>query len=66
MVDIMNICKSFNTSIGAIMRNPEMLKFVPDLLKTKNCLSILLNNNLVYKDVFLINIRLKKCVIKLF
>ena len=30
-----NIYKSLNTSIGAVMKNPEMLKFVPDHLKTK-------------------------------
>ena len=27
--------KSPKTSIGAKMKNPEMLKFVPDYLKTK-------------------------------
>ena len=31
-----NICKSVNISIGTVMRNPEMLKVVPDHLKTKN------------------------------
>ena len=38
MVDseyIANIYKSLNISIGTVMRNPEMLKFVPDHLKTK-------------------------------
>ena len=30
-----NICKSVNISIGTVMRNPEMLKAVPDHLKTK-------------------------------
>ena len=38
MVDseyIANICKSLNISIGTVMRNPEMLKFVTDHLKTK-------------------------------
>ena len=32
MVDIMDICKSFSISIGTVMKNPEMLKFVPDHL----------------------------------
>ena len=32
MVDIMNICKSLEISIGAVMKNPEMIKFVPDYL----------------------------------
>ena len=30
----MDIYKSLN-SIGTVMKNPEMLKFVPDHLKTK-------------------------------
>ena len=35
MVDSMDIYKSLNISIGTIMKNLEMLKFVPDHLKTK-------------------------------
>ena len=31
----MSINKSLNVSIGTVMKNPEMLKFVPDHLKTK-------------------------------
>ena len=31
----MDICKSLNISIGTVMKNPEMLKFVHDHLKTK-------------------------------
>ena len=27
--------KSLNISIGTVRKNPEMLKFIPDLLKTK-------------------------------
>ena len=34
MVDIMNFYKSLNISIGK-MKNPEMLKFLPDRHKTK-------------------------------
>ena len=30
-----NIDKSLNVNIGIVMRNPKMLKFVPDHLKTK-------------------------------
>ena len=30
-----SICKYLNINIGTVMRNPEMLKFVPDHLKTK-------------------------------
>ena len=31
----MNIYKSVKIDIGAVMRNPEMLKIVPDHYKTK-------------------------------
>ena len=31
----MEICKSVKISIGTVIKNPEMLKFVPDYLKTK-------------------------------
>ena len=37
--------KSPQTSIGAIMKNPEMLKFVPDHLKIKKkCVKMQLKN----------------------
>ena len=35
MIDIMDIYKSLNISIGKVMKNSEMLKFVPDHFKTK-------------------------------
>ena len=35
MVDIMNVYKSLNISTVTVMKNPEMLKFVYDLLKLK-------------------------------
>ena len=31
----MDIYKSVKISVGRVMRNPEMLKFIPDHLKTK-------------------------------
>ena len=31
----MDIHNSLNINIGIVMKNPEMLKFVPDYLKTK-------------------------------
>ena len=34
MVDSMDIYKSLNINIGIVMKNPEMLKFVPSLVKT--------------------------------
>ena len=40
MVDSMDIYKSLNINIRTIMKNPEMFKFVPDHLKTKNCVSM--------------------------
>ena len=35
MVDSMEAYKSLNINIGTVMKNPEMIKFVPDHLKTK-------------------------------
>ena len=35
MVDFMDIYKSLNISSGTVMENLEMLKFVPNHLKTK-------------------------------
>ena len=36
MVYSMDTYKSLNINIGTVMKNPEMLKFAPDHLKTKN------------------------------
>ena len=36
MVGIMDIYKSFNVNIGTVMKNPEMLKVIPDHLKPKD------------------------------
>ena len=35
MVDSMVVYKSLNISVETVMKNSEMLKFVPDHLKTK-------------------------------
>ena len=35
MVDSMNIYKSLKINIGTVMKNPKMLKFNPDHIKTK-------------------------------
>ena len=35
MVDIMGIYNYLNSSAVTIMKNPEMLRFVPDHFKTK-------------------------------
>ena len=40
MVDIMDVYKSLNVSIGAVMKNPEIVKFIPDHPKTKKCASM--------------------------
>ena len=40
----MDIYKSVKISTRAVMRNLEMLPFVPDNLKTKNCVRMQLKN----------------------
>ena len=37
MVDSMDIYTSLNINIGTVMRNPELLKFVPDHVKIRKC-----------------------------
>ena len=37
-------CKSLKASIGAIIKNPEMTRFVPRHLKTKKRVNMLLKN----------------------
>ena len=49
MVDIMDVYKSLNICIGTIIKNPEMIKFVPDHVKTKKCVSMQLKNTLSIK-----------------
>ena len=49
MVDLMVVYKSLNISIGTVMKNPEMLKFIPDHLKTKE-----MSNHAVKKLSFLL------------
>ena len=58
MVDIMEVYKSINISIVTVMKNSEMLKFVPDHLKTKK-----MCKHAVKKIPFVI--KFNKCVIKL-
>ena len=51
MVDseyIMGTYKSVKISVGTVTRNPGTLKFVPDHLKTKKCLSMELKSYLIY------------------
>ena len=48
MVGIMDIYKYLNTSIGTVMKNLEVLKLVPDQLKTKKSVSKQLDNYLIY------------------
>ena len=35
-----NNCKSSNISIGTVIKNPEILEFVPDHLKFKKCINM--------------------------
>ena len=48
MVDFINIYKALNISIKTVMKNPELLKFVPDLLKLKKCVNMQLKSYLIY------------------
>ena len=48
MVDSMNICKSLNINIGTVMKNPEILNFVLDHLKTKQFVSMQTKIHLIY------------------
>ena len=59
MVDIMDMHKSLNISIETLKKNPEILKFVPNHLKTKKSVSMKLKSYLFYKDI-------SKGLIKLF
>ena len=44
----MGIYKSAKLYIEAVMRNSKMLKFVPDHLKTKKCVSMQLKTYLIF------------------
>ena len=44
----MDVCKSLNINIGTVMRNPGMLKFVPDHLKAKKMCKYAVKNYLSY------------------
>ena len=48
MIDSMGIDKFLNISIGTVMKIPEMLKFLPDYLKTNKMLSMQLKKYLIY------------------
>ena len=39
MVDNIDTYQSFNINIGTVMKNPEMLKFIPDHLKTEQIIN---------------------------
>ena len=65
MVGIMDICKSLNINVATVMKNLEMLRFVPDHLKTKKICKHAVKYYLIYQNTFLVNIRLNKYVIKL-
>ena len=69
MVDSENSPNNYKTlkiSIGTIIKSPKMLKLDPDHLKicVRMKLKVAVNNNVCC--MFLIDIRLKKCVTKLF
>ena len=56
----MYVYKSLNIIIGTVMKNPEMLEFVPDHLKTKTICKHAITKCFIYQDMFRINIRLNK------
>ena len=69
MVDIMDIYNSFNSlniSIRTVMKNLEMLKFVPDHLKTKMCKHAVKKLPYLLRYVSDQHKTPKKCVLKLF
>ena len=45
IVDNMGTYKSLNVNIGTVVKNPEMLKFVPDHLKTKQMCNYAIKNH---------------------
>ena len=48
IVDSMDIYKSLDISNGTVMKNPEMLKFISDHLKTKNMCKHAVENYVIY------------------
>ena len=54
--------KSLKISIGTVIKNPEMVRFIPNHLKTKS-----MYKNAVRKLPFITRyVPVKKCIIKLF
>ena len=45
MVNGMDIYKSLNINIRTVMKNPEILKFVPDHLRTKRMCKLAVKKN---------------------
>ena len=66
MADIMDIYKSLNISIVTVIKNPEMLKFIPDHLKTKTVCKHAVKKLRYLLKYIPINIRLNKYVKKVF
>ena len=62
----MDIYKSVKISIGTVMKNPEMLEIVPDHLKSRKMCKHAVKKSPYLLKYGLINMRLNKCVIKLF
>ena len=62
----MDIYNSLNISIRTVMKNLEMLKFVPDHLKTKICKHAVNELPYLLRHVSDQHKTQKKCVLKLF
>ena len=66
MVDSMDTYKSSNINIRTVMKNPEMLKFVPDHLKTKQMCNYAVKKLPLVMRYVLDQCKTQKCVIELF
>lgn len=47
------------------MKNTEMIRFLPDQLKSKKMCKHAVKQSRLFPDMFLMDIRLNKCVVKL-
>ena len=65
MIDSMGIYKSLNISIGAVMRNPDILKVFPNDVKTKKMCKYALKKLPYLLRYVPDQLRLNKCVLKL-
>ena len=58
--------KTQKISDAAVNTYPSTIKFVPECFMTQKCVNKVVNRCFLYLILFLINIKLKKCVTELF